>query len=321
MNKSDSTNGQSPFHEGELRIQERLGVKDHMDQVGKKVIREYMPEQHRKFFAKLSYLLVGTLDESGNPWASILVGESGFISTPDDRTLGVNTPLLSGDPLQRNLADGVDIGILGIELHTRRRNRMNGIVRNLNEEGFTIEVQQSFGNCPKYIQARQFELSDFDVTTPKPIHHLTELSDPEKQIISNGDTFFIATAYQSSSERKASGVDVSHRGGKKGFVHIQGDRTLIVPDYIGNNFFNTFGNLEVNPRAGLLFVDFEKGDLLYLTGTAKVIWESDEIAKYEGAQRLLCFEVESGYRVEGSLPISWSEADVSPFLNFSDSES
>lgn len=316
MPQSGWTSPESPFHEGERAIQERLGAKEEMDKFGRRVIREYMPEQHRQFYAQLSYLLVGTVDTSGNLWASLLVGETGFLSSPDEYTLQVNSNPLFGDPLKQNLAEDIDIGLLGIELHSRRRNRMNGVVTKLNPEGFTIQVRQSFGNCPKYIQARQFELKDFDVTNPKPIYSFSELSDKEKAIIVNSDTFFIATAYQNPSAGKASGVDVSHRGGKTGFVQINDDKTLTIPDFAGNCHFNTFGNIELNPRAGLLFVDFDKGDLLYLTGSAEVIWQGDEIKQYEGAERLLRFSLNHGYRVEGSLPLSWTNPQFSPFLNF-----
>lgn len=315
MSQTGWTRGESPFHEGELAIQERLGAREQMDKQGRRVIREYMPEQHRKFYAQLSYLLVGTVDELGYPWASILVGKSGFISSPDGQTLKIKVKPLYGDPLNQNLASGVDIGLLGIELHTRRRNRMNGVVREFsNDDGFTIEVKQSFGNCPKYIQVRQFELREFEAATPKPIYSFSELSEAEKTMIKASDTLFIATAYQNASAGQASGVDVSHRGGKTGFVQIDGERTLTIPDFTGNYHFNTFGNLELNPYAGLLFVDFDKGDLLYLTGTAEVLWEGDEIQQYKGAERLLRFNLEKGHRVEGSLPLSWSNPEFSPFL-------
>jgi len=123
-----------------------------------------------------------------------------------------------------------------------------------------------------------------------------------------------ATAYQDKSAGAARGVDVSHRGGKPGFVRLNGEDTLTVPDFSGNCHFNTFGNLELNPRAGLLFVDFEQGNLLYLTGTAEVIWEGTEILTYPGAERLLRFHLVQGYRVEGSLPLRWSKPDFSRHL-------
>lgn len=306
---------ESPFHLGEQAIQEKLEGRDRMETLGRRMIREFLPEQHRQFYAQLSYFLVGTVDAEGHPWASILVGEPGFISTPSDRTLHIATQPLFGDPLTINLAVGIDIGFLGIELHTRRRNRVNGVVRAITPDGFSVDIGQTFGNCPKYIQARQFDLQAFDPTAAKPTRTLTTLGESEQAMIAAADTLFIATAYLDESAGSARGVDVSHRGGKSGFVRIEGD-TLTVPDFAGNCHFNTFGNIEVNPRAGLLFIDFEKGHLLYLTGRAEVIWDGDpEIARYEGAERLLKYHVEQGLRVEGGIPSSWSDPEYSPFLD------
>ncbi|MEO0491276.1 MAG: pyridoxamine 5'-phosphate oxidase family protein [Cyanobacteria bacterium J06659_2] len=308
------TRPESPFHAGELAIQSRLGTQERMDKQGRRFIREYLPEQHRQFFAQLPYVIVGTVDASGCLWASILVGDPGFLSAPNEQTLQVAAKPLFGDPLAQTLADGIDIGLLGIELHTRRRNRMNGVVTATQADGFTVQVWQSFGNCPKYIQARRFDLLNFDPATPKPIHEITALTAPERAMIAAADTFFIATAYQAESAGHASGVDVSHRGGKSGFVRIDGDSTLTIPDFAGNCHFNTFGNIELNPHSGLLFVDFDRGDLLYLTGTAEVIWEGPEISTYAEAERLFRFHPEKGYRVEGSLPLRWFAPEFSPFL-------
>jgi predicted pyridoxine 5'-phosphate oxidase superfamily flavin-nucleotide-binding protein len=308
------TRTESPFHAGELAIQARLGAQERMDKQGRQVIREFLPEQHRQFFAQLPYVIAGTVDGSGNLWASILVGEPGFISSPDEHSLHVAAQPLFGDPLATTLTDGIDIGLLGIELHTRRRNRLNGTVTTTAASSFEVRVGQSFGNCPQYIQARMYELDEFDPTVPKPIHEFTAFSEPEQAAISAADTFFIATAYQDESAGGAKGVDVSHRGGKPGFVRIN-NQTLTIPDFSGNFHFNTFGNLELNPRTGLLFIDFEQGNLLYLTGTAEVIWESDEISTYPGAERLLRFHLEQGYRVEGSLPLRWSAPEFSPYLD------
>jgi predicted pyridoxine 5'-phosphate oxidase superfamily flavin-nucleotide-binding protein len=308
------TRTESPFHAGELAIQARLGAQDQMDKQGRRGIREYFPEQHRQFYTQLPFLIVGTVDSSGNPWASIVVGKPGFLSSPDEYTLRVAAKPLFGDPLATTLAEGIDIGFLGIELHTRRRNRMNGIVTATDANGFEVKVGQSFGNCPKYIQARMFELGEFEPTDPKPFYQVKQLGAPERNLIASADTFFIATAYQEESAGAAKGVDVSHRGGKPGFVRLDGDDTLTVPDFSGNCHFNTFGNLELNPRAGLLFIDFEQGNLLYLTGTAEVIWEGVEISAYAGAERLLRFHFDKGCRIENSLPLRWSKPEFSPFL-------
>jgi uncharacterized protein len=308
------THTESPFHAGELAIQARFGAQERMDKQARRMVRDYLPEQHQQFFAQLSYVIVGTVDGVGSPWASILVGEPGFLSSPNEHTLRVAAQPLFGDPLATILAEGIDIGLLGIELHTRRRNRLNGTITAIHADSFDVRVGQSFGNCPQYIQSRMFELVESDSTTPKPVHQFVRLGTAERAIIATADTFFIATAYQAESAGAARGVDVSHRGGKPGFVRIDDDDTLTIPDFSGNCHFNTFGNLELNPRAGLLFVDFDSGGILYLTGTAEVIWEGSEEIAYEGAERLFRFQPDRGYRVESSLPLCWTNPQFSPFL-------
>jgi uncharacterized protein len=301
----------SPFHPGEQAIQARLGVQSQIEQQGRRVIRDYLTEQHQQFFSQLPYLLVGTVDSAGCPWASILTGPPGFLQSPDDRTLQITAHPLLGDPLNDILTDGIDIGLLGIELHTRRRNRLNGVVNKMQDDRFAVQVRQSFGNCPKYIQARMFEWDDTAIGSPL-VWSIGSLDAAAQAMIAVADTFFITTAYQGET---TGGVDVSHRGGKPGFVRIDDDRTLTIPDFVGNFYFNTLGNLEVNPSAGLLFIDFTQGDRLYLTGTAEVIWAGAEVSAYAGAERLLRFRLDHGYRITGSLPIQWSAPTFSPYLD------
>ncbi|WOD41398.1 pyridoxamine 5'-phosphate oxidase family protein [Nodosilinea sp. E11] len=310
MANSGWSHAESPFHAGERAIQTRLGVRDRLERQGRQIIRDYLPDQHREFFAQLAYVLVGTVDRRGQPWASILVGKPGFIHTPDARTLHLAAQPLVGDPLAQTLAEGNDIGLLGIELHTRRRNRINGTLTAVSSEGMTVAVGQSFGNCPQYIQMRRFEPRSTGAAIATSVRSLTALTDVERAMIAAADTFFIATAYQAATI--ASGVDVSHRGGQPGFVRIDSSQTLMIPDFSGNLHFNTFGNLELNPRAGLIFIDFERGNLLYLTGTAKVIWQGDDVAAYPGAERLLRFYLSEGLLVTGSLPLGWSPPE-SPY--------
>ena len=305
---------ESPFHQGELAIRSRLGIQDRMDRQGRKIIREYLPEQHRQFFAQLSYVTLGSLSESGYPWASILVGEPGFMSTPSDRTLAITAKPLPGDPLNDNLAIGADLGVLGIELQTRRRNRLNGVVSQIEGDLFTIKVKQSFGNCPQYIQARMSEFVEPKSDSSSQSCKIVTFGKSAQNLIANADTFFIASSYQPSAACSAKGVDVSHRGGKPGFIRIDDEKTLTIPDFSGNGHFNTLGNLELNPRAGLLFVDFEQGDLLYLTGTTEVIWSAAEVNAFSGAEQLIRFQLKQGYFVKASLPIRWSTPEFSPFL-------
>jgi uncharacterized protein len=304
------------FHAGERAVQERVGVAGRMAEFGPRVIRDFMPDQHRDFFAQLPFVIAGTTDSAGQPWASVLAAPPGFIQSPDAHTLQIHARPLPGDPLEDTLADGAFIGLLGLEPHTRRRNRMNGIVQGVGAAGFGVQLQQSFGNCPKYIQAREPLYMPGRQPVQSVMHDSTELDDAARRMLKAADTLFIATAYSGDATAvgAAGGVDVSHRGGKPGFVRVDTNGTLTMPDFLGNYFFNTLGNLAVNPRAGLLFVDFDNGDLLYLAVEADIIWDGPALRAFEGAQRLLRFRVKRMRRLEAALPLRWGPSEQSPVL-------
>lgn len=304
------------FHAGERAVQARMGVAARMAALGPLVIRDFMPEQHREFFAQLPFLITGTVDAQGQPWASVLTGSPGFVQSTDAHTLVVQAQPLANDPLQHTLVNGAAIGLLGLEPHTRRRNRLNGVVQGMDASGFKVQLQQSFGNCPKYIQARgSVYLPDRQNTNPV-LHTSDKLDDAARRMIEAADTLFIASAYSGGvSAGAAGGVDVSHRGGKPGFVRINADDTLTVPDFVGNYFFNTLGNLTVNPRAGLLLMDFDSGNLLYLAAVAEIVWDGHEVRVFEGAQRLLRFQIKGMRRLAAALPLRWGPATLSPALD------
>jgi len=307
-----------PFHAGEIAVQERAGVRERVAEMGPRMIRDAMPEQHRELFGKLPMMLVGSLDAQGRPWSSVVAGRPGFIHAPDAQHLRFDTLPAAGDPLARQLSVGAPLGLLGIEPHTRRRNRMNGTVAALDERGFTVAVDQSFGNCPQYIQARQPSWADAPPAPPQALG--VSLSPRAIGLIRRSDTLFIATAAaQPRGHDGANGVDVSHRGGRPGFVRVDADSatslaTLTVPDFRGNNMFNTLGNITANPQAGLLFFDPATGDVLQLTTRAQIVWDGPELASFEGAQRLLRLHVHEALWRPGAMPLRWSEAQLAPQL-------
>ena len=309
----------SPFHRGEREVQSRLGVREQIEDIGRRFIRDHLPDEHRAFYESLPYLLIGSVDGSGRPWASVLVGRVGFVSSPDARTLLIDARRIYGDPLGENVSEGSPVGVLGIEYAARRRNRLTGKIVALADDCLEIRVDQTFGNCPQYIQAREPDLlPEIDaVGDPRPIHRMDRLSARAREIISRADNFYIATHCSQDSKDSndlAHGADVSHRGGKPGFVRIDDERVLTFPDFSGNYHFNTVGNIVVNPRAGLLFIDFGTGDLLYLTCGAEIIWDSEERRAFTGAERLVRFTLDEGCIVEGAMPIRWDFRDYSPSL-------
>lgn len=303
----------SPFHPGERAIQQRVGVRDRMEAVGRRVLRDFMPDQHREFFAMLPFLVLGTVDDAGLPVASIVTGVPGFASTPDATTLRIRARPLPSDAAAANLRPGGDIGIVGIDFATRRRNRANGMITAVDDGGFDVRVMQSFGNCPKYIQARAWRVATDDEQGPLEIEDGGALGAAERAMIAAADTFFIATALGHSDEL-GYGVDASHRGGLPGFVRVADERTLSVPDFSGNLYFNTLGNLSLNPRCGLLFIDFAAGATLQVWAEAEIIWEGPEVAAIAGAQRLVRFHVAQWRHMQNALPLRWHFRGYSPFL-------
>jgi hypothetical protein len=274
-----------------------------------------MTDEHRELFEDLPFVVVGSADTRGQLWASLLTGAPGFVRSPDPNRLLIGASPLPGDPLSESLVAGKPLGLLGIELPTRRRNRANGYVARVAHGVFELAVRQSFGNCPKYIQARA-GLFMTPAVVPAPSDEHAVLSAEALDLLERTDTTFIATSSSHPEQGGAQGLDVSHRGGRPGFLHTRTDSeaTLVtMPDYSGNFLFNTFGNLEVNPRAGLLALDFESGDLLSLTGSARVLWDSPDTAAFKGAERLVEYRVERGMLWRG-VARGWSRPELSPHL-------
>ena len=301
----------SPWHSGEVAVQERLGVAERMAQNGARVIRDFMPNQHREFYNAIPFMMIGSVDADGDVWASMVTGEPGFMTSPDPRELSVDFPLDPTDPVSAGLKDGDAIGMLGIELSTRRRNRMNGTVHSASTAGFTVHVGHSFGNCPQYIQLRDFEFARDPKTpfTPE-VEELDQFDAEARATIAGADTFFVSSYVDLDEERQ---VDVSHRGGKPGFVRVDENGRLTIPDFAGNLHFNTLGNFTVNPRAGLIFTDFETGDVLQLTGDTEIVFDGPEIENFQGSERLWHFTPRRIIRRRAALPIRWKLRHVDAF--------
>ncbi|NYZ13967.1 2Fe-2S iron-sulfur cluster binding domain-containing protein [Azospirillum sp. RWY-5-1] len=294
------------WHEGERFLQETVGVAGRMAEVGTRVVRDFMPDQHRDFYAQLPFIVLGSVDAGGDAWATVVEGQPGFMSSPTPTILDIAARPDPGDPAGQGMGDGAAIGLLGIEMHTRRRNRMNGIVT-ASDAGIRVGVDQSFGNCPRYIQLRDAAfVRDPGVPSTGEVEDGNRLDGRARAMIEGADSFFVAS-YADRGERRQ--VDVSHRGGRSGFVRVADDGLLTIPDFNGNLFFSTLGNIHVNGRAGLLFVDFGTGDVLQMTGDAEVLLDSPEIAAFQGAERLWTFRARRVVRRRGALALRWTFRD------------
>ena len=272
------------YHEGELEMQRRAGTRELAGRVAR-IISPEIPAAAAAFLAAQPFLVV-SFDDT----ASLLSGEPGFAfaSSPHEVTIRTDFD-----------ADGM-IGILAIDLATRRRMRVNGTAARRGDS-LIVATREVYSNCPQYIHSRPF---DGRVTTA--CTHVLDAG--QRQWIARSDTFFLATSHPRH------GADASHRGGEPGFVRVDSPTRLSWPDYPGNNMFNSLGNLVVNPRCGLLFVDFDSGDTLQVAARAEIVTEGDELASFRGALRLLRLRVTSAIRARGALPLRWSAAELSPVL-------
>ena len=291
---------ESPFHSGERQVQARLGVRD-IEDWARKVVRDHLPEEHRAFHTALPFLVVAARDVAERPWVTVLTGPDGFVSSPDPSTLVIAGKPPPGDALESALVAGSDIGI---ELATRRRNRVNGrIAESSGSRAIVCAVDQSFGNCPQYIRERAWRRVDGEAAGAPLLG--SRLTASQRAWIEAADTFFIASGHRAAGDSATFGMDASHRGGDRGFVRLVGDTCLVFPDYAGNNHFNTIGNLVLDPRAGLLFVDFATGSLLQITGRATIDWDSDAMTRIPGARRLVTFEIDEIVELPAALNLRW----------------
>ena len=275
-----------PFHEGEEEIQRLAGVSDEARAVGAGVAPVLVPGA-RRFLAGQRLAIAASIDAGGRLWASLLTGPAGFLETPDETLLRVAVRPAPGDPLAANVAGRPEVGLLVLEPATRRRFRVNGRGW-LDDRGLFLSVREAYGNCPKYIRPRAIDREES--APPGAAISSTALDARQRAQIDRADTFFIATAHARA------GADASHRGGPEGFVAVEGPARLSFPDYPGNNMFNTLGNLAVDARAGLLFVDFETGGSLQLSGRAGISGTTD---------RRVTFEVERVVEIPRATPLRW----------------
>ncbi|BDH16117.1 pyridoxamine 5'-phosphate oxidase family protein [Streptomyces hygroscopicus] len=283
-----------PYHKGSRAVQDRLGVRAVADHVGRSIgpgIREVAAA----FLGLQPMLVIGAADGAGRMWSSLLTGTPGFVRATGPRRIAVTGGPPDGDPLTAALAtEGTGLGTLALDPRTRRRMRLNGTAAPT-ARGFVVAAEQVFSNCPRYLQRRTLQ-------APVParsgaVRRGRELTPGQQRFVRAADTFFIATA-------AADGADAGHRGGNPGFVQVTSPNELSWQDYPGNSMFLTLGNLEGDPRAGLLFVDWSTGTTLQLTGTATTA--------FGAAARTTRFTVAETVETPHASPLRWSAPEYSP---------
>ncbi|MEM7378884.1 MAG: pyridoxamine 5'-phosphate oxidase family protein [Pseudomonadota bacterium] len=304
------TASSSPWHPGERALHARLGVRDEMERLGQRVLRPFMPEQHQRFYENLPFMLTGVVDAADRPWATFVHGPPGFVHARSSMQLRIATSVPDADPAYAGFGVGRAIGLLGIELGTRRRNRVNGRIGAMYDHAFDVDVEQTMGNCPKYIQRRAPDVNGDNAAQAAEPLELSATDAHYQRTVRAADTFFVASYADTESGRA---VDVSHRGGNPGFVRVEHDGSLLIPDYPGNRFFNTFGNILETGRVGLAFPRFDTGAVLQLTGNADVLFDAKDGDLHDRVTQTWRVQPEHIVYREAVLAQRWSLNEASPF--------
>jgi len=295
------------YHEGEREVQGRAGVAGD-GLAAEEMYHPAMGVGVQRFLSAQNLAVFSSMDAEGRVWASLRAGAAGFLRALDEYTVEIGGQSHPGDPLLRNLKQESPAGMLVINLAARQRLRLNGTGQ-LAEDGIVrLTVNQVYGNCPQYIQAREAIPLNNPSSKFAEAKHRAGLEDRFREWIEKADTFFMATAHPES------GLDASHRGGKPGFVRLEDSTHLIFPDYPGNNMFNSLGNITAYPKAGLLFPDFETHAVLQLSGAAKILWDDPRAAEFTQARRLVEFEIEKAIELPDSIPLGFEFRSYSPHL-------
>ncbi len=297
----------SVWHEGEKLVQARAGVRAQAEELTG-MYRHAVEPGMVGFLAQQPFAVLSTTDASGRVWASAVIGARGMIEVPDPTTIVLARSKIETQLPLSDIAAHTQIGMIAIDLTRRIRVRINGNA-NVDANGSVrIAIRQLYGNCSQYIQRRTVT----EEAAPEPQHEETSetdsLSDSQAQMISRADTFYLASAHP------AHGADASHRGGAPGFVRVVSETRLSFPDYAGNNMFNTLGNIAVNPAVGLLFVDFESGTTLQITGRASVDWDESRAAEFVGAKRVIDVEVQGVRETKSATSLRYRFESYSPFI-------
>ncbi len=293
------------FHDGELSVQAQAGVQEQAHRIGQS-IKATMPIAAQAFLREQPLALVGARDARGQVWASLLTGAAGFMEPRDERTVHIRATPAPGDPLWDTLRVGAAVGLLAIDLASRRRMRVNGMAALEPDGGFVVHAQQVYANCPKYIQARHLERVEH-APARGIAQHGQRLTSTQQDWIAGADTLFIASAHP------VGGADVSHRGGRPGFVQVVDATTLLLPDYAGNTMFQTLGNIQAHPQVGLLLLDFAQGGTLQVSGTARIIWDQERVATVAGAQCLVEIHISATIELAHASSLRATSVVRSPF--------
>jgi NAD(P)H-flavin reductase len=333
----------TPFHEGEVLMRQRLHT-PHMDNP----TFPSLSPQLSNHLQIAPLLALGTLDKQGRPWTTLLGGSKGLARPLGGTAIGIRTPVPPrADPVVEELVGkeagagvikeegrGRMFGGLTIDLETRKRVKMYGRMvagalleredevtgheEMVAEIQLVLNVEQSLGNCPKYLNSKHIvpATSNPQILDPEISPRLLERA---VKLIEKADLFFV------SSSQHDEDMDTNHRGGPPGFMRVVSNPSpstsntshegavIIWPEYSGNRLYQTLGNLAVNPYAGICVPDFETGDMLYFTGRTEILIGQDAAAVLPRSNLAVKLEITEARFVASVLTFRGVEGERSPY--------
>ena len=300
------------FHKGELALQKRFNAKHNPKKV-ELLLRDSIVNTAIPFIENQTVAICSVHDKDGNIWASMLIGNTGFLKVVNDKLLRINLNQLQNTRNDISLSlinKHTKIGLLFIDTANRIRFRLNGFAA-IFEDRIEVNVEESYPNCPKYIQQRTITFPEKTSANENDnIKKGTTLTESHRTWIKNADTFFLGSMNNNGN------MDASHRGGPSGFIQLLEDDTLKIPDYVGNNLFNTLGNFLQYPKSGLLFVDYINGHTLQLSGTVSLLFDQEtanDLQITTGTGRYWLFRPEQWIETLKHHDVNWDFISFSPF--------
>ncbi|KEF54494.1 uncharacterized protein A1O9_09661 [Exophiala aquamarina CBS 119918] len=324
----------SEWHEGEKAIHKRAHLDFREDNPTSPFLTPWAAYQ----VSRWPLMAIGTLDQDDRPWCTIWgTGEPPLSQQVAQSVIAVKSNVdATFDPVVEAIWKGKDDGeivreegkgrlVSGLSINLEERGRVKLAGRliagalsadegskrqgNLGKSGsiqLVAKIDQSLGNCPKYLNKKIITSSK-----PKPVlvsdsPHLTQKA---LDLIEKADMFFIASAHEHED------MDANHRGGPQGFIRIEQPEnpeeasTLVWPEYSGNNLYQTLGNLEATPRAGLVVPDFETGDVLYLTGNTKTLVGAEASRVIAKSNLAVSIKITAARLIQNGLPFRGRPVD------------
>jgi hypothetical protein len=214
-----------------------------------------------------------------------------------ERRVRINALPLPEDPLAHNIGPGSSLGLLAIDFFAQQFILLEGELETPTDaDGISLYTREVFANRYPHIHQRRL-ISD--AVAAKPVfHHDIVLGANVQDWIRNAETFFIAT------NGPKPWLQAGHRSGRPGFIRAIDNRTIVFP-HDPDDLFSAHVNLERDSHAGLLFLDFERGRTLQVTGLAQVVSDPAWLAQSDRARFAVEFAVDEVIHTENATSLRW----------------